>query len=75
MYSIMNEWSQIVGQWAVGDTSFEQYESGLKDVLKQYEELGYQVTVHLRKTLWLADSIELVPIESDASDGRHFWMH
>lgn len=47
VYSIMNEWSQIVGQWAVGDTSFEQYESGLADVLKRYEGLGCQVSVHL----------------------------
>ncbi|GAQ90322.1 hypothetical protein KFL_006270040 [Klebsormidium nitens] len=43
VYSIMNEWSQIVGQRAVGDTSFEEYESGLAGVLKRYEDLGYQL--------------------------------
>lgn len=46
VYSIMNEWSQIVGQWAVGDTSFDQYASGLSDVLRRYEELGFQVYLH-----------------------------
>lgn len=53
IYSIMNEWSQIVGQWAVGDTSFEQYESGLADVLKRYEDLGYQVIVKLCSSMCL----------------------
>ena len=43
IYSVMNEWSQIVGQWAVGDTTFQQYELGLADVLKRYETFGYQV--------------------------------
>jgi hypothetical protein len=43
IYSIMNEWSQIVGQWAVGDTSFEEYATGMRDVLKRYDDLGYQV--------------------------------
>lgn len=43
IYSIMNEWSQIVGQWAVGDTSFAEYALGVESVLKRYDALGYQV--------------------------------
>lgn len=43
IYSIMNEWSQIVGQWAVGDTSFDEYAVGVRDVLKRYDDLGFQV--------------------------------
>jgi hypothetical protein len=41
IYSIMNEWSQIVGQWAVGNTSFDEYATGMRDVLKRYDDLGY----------------------------------
>ena len=47
IYSIMNEWSQIVGQWAVGDTSFGEYVGGLRSVLKRYDDLGYQVRMLL----------------------------
>lgn len=46
VYSTMNEWLQIVGQWAVGDTSFDQYRSGVADVLKRYADRGYEVCMH-----------------------------
>jgi hypothetical protein len=46
VYSIMNDWSQMVGQWAVGDTSFGQYQSGVADVLKRYVDRGYEVCEH-----------------------------
>eukprot|EP00243_Klebsormidium_subtile_P008236 TRINITY_DN3852_c0_g3_i2.p1 TRINITY_DN3852_c0_g3~~TRINITY_DN3852_c0_g3_i2.p1 ORF type:complete len:563 (+),score=97.89 TRINITY_DN3852_c0_g3_i2:62-1750(+) len=52
IYSIMNEWSQIVGQWAVGDTSFGEYVTGLRSVLKRYDDLGYQ----LPKYMWVDNS-------------------
>ncbi|GAQ84142.1 hypothetical protein KFL_001770280 [Klebsormidium nitens] len=52
IYSVMNEWSQIVGQWAVGDTSFDEYAPGIQDVLKRYDELGYQ----LPKFMWVDNS-------------------
>jgi hypothetical protein len=43
IYSIMNEWGQIVAQWAVGDSSFDEYVHGLQAVIKRYEELGLLV--------------------------------
>ncbi|GAQ93224.1 hypothetical protein KFL_013720010, partial [Klebsormidium nitens] len=52
IYSIMNEWSQIVGQWAVGDTSFDEYVTGVQDVLKRYADLGFQ----LPKYMWVDNS-------------------
>ncbi|GAQ92967.1 hypothetical protein KFL_012280010 [Klebsormidium nitens] len=52
IYSVMNEWSQIVGQWAVGDTSFDEYAVGLRDVLKRYDDHGFQ----LPKFMWVDNS-------------------
>ncbi|GAQ87318.1 acetamidase/formamidase [Klebsormidium nitens] len=52
IYSVMNEWSQIVGQWAVGDTSFDDYATGLRDVLKRYDDRGFQ----LPKFMWVDNS-------------------
>jgi hypothetical protein len=43
IYSIMNEWGQIVAQWAVGDSSFDEYVRGLQGVVKRYEDLGFMV--------------------------------
>jgi hypothetical protein len=39
----MNEWGQIVAQWAVGDLSFDEHVRGLQGVIKRNEELGFMV--------------------------------
>jgi predicted ATPase len=49
IYSIMNEWGQIVAQWAVGDSSFDEYVRGLQGVVRRYEELGFLVRTALLK--------------------------
>lgn len=45
IYSVMNEWSQIVAQYGVGDLSFNEYVTGLQAVARRYAALGYTVSL------------------------------